>query len=107
MPAFTSGDQVSASMPDLHYPSNHSTAIIAPNQLKTWGMKMKRYPRDPFWMTAKFGSECSRCKKTIRKGEQIFYYPNTHSALCNSDDCGKQGQRDLDSAKFDEANCVW
>jgi hypothetical protein len=57
---------------------------------------------DPYWMKAKFASTCPRCQAPIKKGEDIFYYPNGKSVLCAADGCGKQGQRDLDSAKFDE-----
>ena len=51
-----------------------------------------RYSRDPFWMTARFASKCA-CGKEIAKSSQIFYYPSSHTAICET--CGQQGYRDL------------
>jgi len=64
---------------------------------------MKRYSRDPYWTTAKFAGKCSRCDGPIRKGESIFYYPNTRTVLCDSDDCGTHASREFNGAKFDES----
>lgn len=57
----------------------------------------------PYWTTAKFVSECSRCKRKIVKGERIFYYPNERTALCINDNCGLQASRDLAADDFDQA----
>jgi len=66
---------------------------------------MSRYNRDPYWLTAKFDSKCTRtgCDATIRKGERAFYYPSSRSCYCQKDDCGGQAARDFDAAKQDEA----
>lgn len=65
-------------------------------------MRRHRPGQDPYWLTARFTGQCSRCNEKIQKDEQIFYYPNTRSVLCSKDDCGKQAARDLNAAKFDE-----
>jgi hypothetical protein len=70
-------------------------------------MSHRRYNSDPFWMNAKLVSQCPSCSHWIQKGERIFYYPSTRSALCAGDTCGGQAERDLSAAKFDESNCVW
>lgn len=62
-----------------------------------------RYPRDPYWLTSKYGGKCSKCGKAVRKGERIFYYPNTKSVLCAGDSCGGQASRDFEAARFDES----
>jgi hypothetical protein len=64
------------------------------------------FSRDPRWITAKFSSPCSRCKTTVKKGEQIFYYPASRSVLCHRDECGPKASRELDANVFDEANNV-
>jgi hypothetical protein len=61
----------------------------------------------PGWITARFISTCSNCGKRVMKGERIFYYFSSHSALCSRDECGLKASRDYDAACFDEANCVW
>lgn len=58
-----------------------------------------RYPRDPYWLTAKFESSC-RCGTAISKGERIFYYPNSKTALCPS--CSDEAARDFEALRFDE-----
>ncbi len=69
---------------------------------------MRRYASStPYWITARFISECSTCHRKVTKGERIFYYPSTKTALCSKDSCGMQAQRDLDANTFDEQNCVW
>jgi hypothetical protein len=59
---------------------------------------------DPYWLTAKFSSACSNplCQRTIKKGEQVFYYPKTCRVLCNMEPCGKTASRDFEAAVFDE-----
>lgn len=58
--------------------------------------------RDPFWMFARFASECPKCHGKIKKGDSIFYYPLTRSVLCKGENCGAQASRDFQAAKFDE-----
>ena len=40
----------------------------------------------PFWMLSKFGGVCSRCKLGFKKGEEIFFYPATRTALAGCPD---------------------
>ncbi len=54
--------------------------------------KYSNYRRDPRWIVAKFSSACS-CGKQIKRGDSIYYYPATRSAVCES--CGKVGDRNL------------
>lgn len=53
----------------------------------------------PYWLNAKFASKCT-CGKQIRKGDRIYYYPATHSAVCQ--DCGDKAAHELAAADFDE-----
>lgn len=66
---------------------------------------MPRYSRDPYWLTAKFDSKCTRkgCDTTITKGQRAFYYPSSKSVLCEKDDCGGQASRDFEAAAADDA----
>ena len=63
---------------------------------------MKRYLRDPLWIIAKFNSKCS-CGNTIKRGETIFYYPATKTALCT--ECGESAALQFMSDACDEAVC--
>ena len=55
---------------------------------------------DPFWMTARFDSNCPRCGKAIYRGNRIFYYPHGKRALCEG--CGKNAERDfMDMSEMD------
>ena len=63
---------------------------------------MRAYPRDPYWLTAKFTSSCANCSASIRKGARAFYYPSSRTIYCDSDDCGQHASRDFASAMFDE-----
>lgn len=56
----------------------------------------------PYWLTTRYGGKCSRCGFGIKKGETALYYPATKTLLCAGDGCGKQEQRDMDAARFDE-----
>jgi hypothetical protein len=58
--------------------------------------------KDPYWMSARFPGKCARCGKEIKKGEQIFYYPNTRAVYCDGDNCGGQEARDFAAAASDE-----
>ena len=64
---------------------------------------MPRYPRDPYWLTAKFNSTCPKCKETIKKGQQAFYYPSTRECYCQKDSCGGNASREFTAAAEDEA----
>ena len=58
---------------------------------------------DPKWITARRGDTCTGCKRNIRAGEEVFYYPNSRSVYCNADQCGGAASRDFDACAFDEA----
>ena len=58
------------------------------------------YSRDPYYLTAKFASVC-KCGAAVKKGERIFYYPSTRSALCPK--CSEAAAADFNAAAQDEA----
>ncbi|MDD3875800.1 MAG: hypothetical protein PHT69_04210 [Bacteroidales bacterium] len=62
---------------------------------------MKTYANDPRQIAAKFNSKCSKCKKVLLKGQQIFYWPSDKSVLCF--DCGQDDYNAFLSSKQDEA----
>ena len=43
-------------------------------------MSYTKYAGDPRQMNARFSSTCHTCKKPIKKGEEIIYWPATKSA---------------------------
>ncbi len=59
----------------------------------------KTYSRDPYWTDARFGSVC-KCGQVINKGDRIFYYPATKTALCTK--CSEQASREFAAAVQDE-----
>ena len=66
-------------------------------------MKRRRLPfTDPYWLEARFPSQCARCGRQIARGESIFYFPNSRTVFCKDDDCGLQEARDLAAALHDE-----
>ena len=68
---------------------------------------MKRYGRDPYWTTARYGGTCAKCGAEIRCGQQIFYYPNGRRVLCSGigvvEGCGDAAAREFYVAAADEA----
>lgn len=58
--------------------------------------------RDPYETAARFASKC-RCGAPITKGESIFYYPNTKTALGMKCGCGEDARREFEAAAFDES----
>lgn len=70
---------------------------------------MARYQRDPRWITARFAGQCARttCQAPITKGEQIYWYPATKSAYCQT--CGRDCEADFEAHRFDEESgtCPW
>ena len=62
-----------------------------------FGSRRRDYPRDPYWLNARFASVCS-CGKAIKKGDRIFYYPNEKKAVCE-DPCGLEGAAYLQADK--------
>lgn len=62
---------------------------------------MPRYALDPRWITAKFASDCSDCRKPITRGSRIFYYPNGKKALCET--CGTPASAKFQAEAQDES----
>lgn len=54
---------------------------------------------DPYWMTAKYPGKDST-GKAVRKGDKVFYYPNTKTMLTGDE--AEKASRDFDAGKFDE-----
>jgi hypothetical protein len=54
-----------------------------------------RYRNDPKWISAKFVSQCKKCNRSIKKGEDIFWYPSTKSVYCNDSNCGQACSKDF------------
>ncbi len=65
-------------------------------------MKSYYYSGDPYWLTAKFMSTCTRCKAGINKGEKIFYYPRTKDVYCSEEGCGHAESASFEAAAQDE-----
>ena len=61
------------------------------------------FPRDPYWLQARFPGVCAACGAHIAPGADAFYYPNSRTLFCKADECGKQEARNLAAAKQDEA----
>lgn len=61
---------------------------------------MTRYKGDPRAITARFSSTCKKCGKVIRKGETLYYWPNTKDAFCKT--CGEPEYDRFVSAAVDE-----
>jgi hypothetical protein len=57
------------------------------------------YRNDPSWIEAKFASKC-KCGNEIKKGERIYYYPLTRTALCPK--CSEAAEREFQACKADE-----
>ena len=68
----------------------------------------KRYSQDPYWITARFASDCGNgktCGARINKGDAAYYYPSSKTAVCES--CGRKGEADLQDEMINEAHHVW
>ena len=63
---------------------------------------MRTYNNDPYWTKARFKSKCHKCGKVINKGQDIFYYPNSKTVLCDADDCGQAASREFAAMAADE-----
>ena len=64
---------------------------------------MARYSRDPYWLNARFASDCAKCGKRINKGDRIFYYPITKSPMGSACGCAEDAAADFSACAFDEA----
>jgi DNA repair protein RadC len=60
------------------------------------------YSGDPYWLRAKFSGSCSRCKKEIKRGDRIFYYPKTKDVFCDGAPCGTAESSSFEAAAQDE-----
>ena len=67
-------------------------------------MKSYYYSGDPYWTSARFTSCCSRCGRSISKGEKIFYYPKTKDVFCSDGRCGESESKSFEAAAQDEWN---
>ncbi len=61
---------------------------------------MRNRTRDPYWTTAKFASS-DATGNPVKKGDRIFYYPNTRTVLTGP--TAEKASADLAAAKMDEA----
>ena len=62
---------------------------------------MSKYPRDPYWTTAKFNStDAHGCP--VKKGDRIFYYPASRSVLTGA--AAEQAAAEFHAATMDEAS---
>lgn len=69
--------------------------------LEEWGGGRRAYPRDPFWIKAKYpGKDING--KPFKKGDRVFYYPNTKTFLTGAD--AEKASREFEAAKADEYN---
>lgn len=56
--------------------------------------------KDPYPLKARFDSDCAGCGKRIRKGDQIYYWPDGRKAYCEA--CGEPEYRLFLGSKQDE-----
>jgi len=49
-----------------------------------------------------FRAATRRCKRAIRRGERIFYYPNGRAVYCADDACGGACHREFSDAALAE-----
>jgi hypothetical protein len=61
---------------------------------------MTRYSKDPRQISAKFSSNCCKCKTRIPKGASIYYWPSSGEVFCSS--CGDVPFRQFLSSAADE-----
>ena len=61
------------------------------------------YKGDPYWTKARFNSRCCKCGESIKKGNDIFYYPRGKHVFCDKANCGQAESNSFESIAFDEA----
>lgn len=54
--------------------------------------RRQRSKGDPFWLTARYAGKCS-CGFEIKPGQQIFWYPNHRTAICQK--CGRTAELEI------------
>jgi rRNA maturation endonuclease Nob1 len=60
------------------------------------------YKNDPKKLTAKYSSNCSKCRAVLKKGTLIYYWPSSREVFCPS--CGEpEYQRFLSLAADEDA----
>jgi hypothetical protein len=64
------------------------------------------FPSDPHWLDARFPGHCSRCSRPTKTGDSVYYFPQSRTIFCNSEDCGKHEARQVEAALFDERMCA-
>jgi hypothetical protein len=57
---------------------------------------------DPRWITTRKPATCLSCGRTITRGEQAYFYPNSQSLYCDGNLCGKHAARDFEAHRQDE-----
>lgn len=60
---------------------------------------MTRRGRDPYWTTAKFSSTDAN-GNPVKKGDRIFYYPNTRTVLTG--EAAEASAADFEAGRADE-----
>lgn len=63
---------------------------------------MRRYSRDPRWITLRHRGTCFRCGAPMEPGDAAWYYPTTRDLFCTKTLCGKAERLDFLSAVGDE-----
>ena len=61
---------------------------------------MTRYSKDPMQITARFSSNCCKCKTVLLKGATIYYWPTSKEVFCTN--CGETPFRQFLSSAADE-----
>ena len=61
---------------------------------------MIRYKNDPYPLNVRFRCQCSKCKCTLQKGTQAYYWPLEHKILCLT--CGEEDFRQFLLSAQDE-----
>lgn len=62
--------------------------------------------QDPYWIRARYESQCVGCGEPIKKGDSVFHFPTTRTAFCSKANCGEILSRDFESASADELSTV-
>ena len=61
-----------------------------------------RYTGDPYWMTVKYRTTCSKCGKTIERGQDGFRF-KSGDIFCDGPNCGQRESASFNAAAEDEA----
>jgi hypothetical protein len=58
---------------------------------------MTRRNLAPYWIRAHYGGQCSNpeCRRGVKKGEDILYFPATKTFLCCYETCGQRAEREI------------